>query len=280
MKAPTRVGDAELHAFVDGQLGEERTREIAAWLAEHPNEGLRVGGWRAQNEAIRRAFPPPPPRDRIAAILRTDERTAPARPTPPAPPRILDYRARLRRRRALAIAAAFAAGAAVAGAIVLLFQLVGAAPIVSGVPGHVEIMRAGPDTAAFAASAYRAYADDRQRPVEAAARDRAALTAWIAERTGLSPLPGASGTRLLGGRVVPGPAATAAFLLFETDDGERLALVAERSAPGASIMAHDSVDGVRAVAWTAGGFDFGLAGRMTSDRLAALAAGFAGQRQP
>ena len=56
MTGGARVSEAELHAFVDGQLSEERSLAVAVWLAEHPRDGLRVDGWRAQTDSIQRAF--------------------------------------------------------------------------------------------------------------------------------------------------------------------------------------------------------------------------------
>jgi anti-sigma factor RsiW len=277
MKSSGRVSDAELHAFVDGQLSDGRAREVSDWILDHPLESLRVSGWRTQNEAIRRAFPTPP-RERIVAPLRSEEPAPLPEPGRKAPS-IIDYRARMRRRRALAVAIAFAAGATAAGGLAIMFERVGQAPP-QPTPVRVELVRAGADTAALAVSAWRAYALDRQHAVETAVKDRAALAAWIAERTGLTPLPEAGGARLIGGRVLPGHAANAAFLLYETGDGERIALVAEPATAGAVVSPPDNGDRIRAVAWTSGGFDFGLAGVIARARLDALATSFAEQRKP
>lgn len=278
MKTPERVSDAELHALVDGQLGEARAREVAAWLGAHPQEAQRVGGWRAQNDAIRRAFPVPA-RDRAAAPLRP-EATPPLAASDVGAARLTDYRARARRRRALAISLAFATGAALAAGVAFAIQKMSEATARQPEPVRVEIVRAGPDSGAAAAAAWRAYAQDRTRAVEIGARDRAALAAWIGDRAGLTPLPETAGLKLVGGRVLPGHATNAAFLLFETGDGERLALVAEASALEPVATTPPGADQLNAVAWKSGGFVFALAGPVSRARLEGFAAGFAERRRP
>ncbi|MFO1114817.1 MAG: hypothetical protein U1E28_03985 [Beijerinckiaceae bacterium] len=275
MKAQDRVSDAELHAFVDGQLADQRAREVAAWLGEHATEAQRVGGWRAQNDAIRRAFPPLP-RERIAAPLREAPQPAPAAGR--GAPSLVDYRTRLRRRRAIALSVAFAFGALATIVLGAMAQKLAFPPTPE--PARVEIVHAGHGIGTLAASSWRAYAQDRAHPVEVSARDRAALSAWIAERTGLAPLPETPGLRLVGGRVVPGHAAPAAFLLYETGEGERIVLVAEAAGAEPLGPAPEAGAGVAALVWKSGGFVFGLAGSISRARMESLAAGFGERRRP
>ena len=54
------ISDADLHAFVDGELSEARHGEIAAWLAEHPEDALRVSAYRDQKAGLHRLFDPQP----------------------------------------------------------------------------------------------------------------------------------------------------------------------------------------------------------------------------
>ncbi|MDE2365170.1 MAG: hypothetical protein KGM42_21040 [Hyphomicrobiales bacterium] len=271
MKAADRISEAELHAYVDGQLAEARARDVASWLVEHPVESARVATWRAQNEAVRRAFPSPA-RERIIAPVRQEPIKAANAPTRS----LVDYRHRLRRRRALAVSIAFAAGAMLAGSLALAFRRMADAPQPAA-PIHVEMVQSGSDGPTLALAAWRAYAQDRQHPVEVSARDPVALGAWIAERTNLSALPEAAGLRLVGARVLPGTSANAAFLLYETGEGERLALVAEASLSAAPGPARAEGE-IRAVGWSAHGFEFGLAGALPLARLKALAGSFAAER--
>jgi anti-sigma factor RsiW len=50
------VTEDELHAYVDGELAQERRGAVEAWLASHPEDAARVAVWRAQAEAIRARY--------------------------------------------------------------------------------------------------------------------------------------------------------------------------------------------------------------------------------
>ena len=50
------VIEAELHAYVDGQLAADRLPTVAAYLAARPEEAARTENWCEQNEMIRLAF--------------------------------------------------------------------------------------------------------------------------------------------------------------------------------------------------------------------------------
>ncbi|HPP46555.1 MAG TPA: hypothetical protein PLF25_03500, partial [Accumulibacter sp.] len=52
------VPEAELHAFVDGELSAERQAQIVAWLAQHPADAARVHAYRTQKEQLRRLYDP------------------------------------------------------------------------------------------------------------------------------------------------------------------------------------------------------------------------------
>ncbi|MBU4180602.1 MAG: anti-sigma factor, partial [Gammaproteobacteria bacterium] len=45
---PTPVTDAELHAWVDGQLLPEFVPVVSDWLLQHPDAAARVQAWQAQ----------------------------------------------------------------------------------------------------------------------------------------------------------------------------------------------------------------------------------------
>lgn len=259
-----RVSEAELHAFVDGQLSEERSLAVAVWLAEHPRDGLRVDGWRMQTDSIQRAFPPPA-RERVTLAFRAPESDAPL--TMPETPAIESYRAKRRRRQTLALAAAFTAGALAAGAMAVGTHRMSARPALPE-PIFAEIATASDEFARRAVEAWRAYAQDAARPVEIDSRDMAALTKWLKERTGLARPPVLAEARLIGGRVLPAHGDNAAFLLYRLGSGELVALLAEHgaSAPGAY-----ATGGLIARAWSRDGFDYALAGALPETRLEALA---------
>ncbi|MFV0280877.1 MAG: anti-sigma factor family protein [Rhodoblastus sp.] len=281
MTRASRVSDAELHAFVDGQLNDERALAIAVWLAEHPRDGQRVDGWRAHNEAIQRAFPPLA-RERIALAFRAAESDAPLKL--PITPAIEAYRANRRRRRNLSLILAFVAGALAAILLTTvylktagtsapnqIFASLIAASDNSGRRARDENPTARMADEIFAhraAAAWRTYAQDTLHPVEVEARDMAGLTKWLKARTGLENPPALADARLIGGRVLPGQGQNAAFLLYRLASGEFVALLAERGASGADDYADV---GVFVRSWTRGGFRYALAGALPERRIAALA---------
>jgi anti-sigma factor RsiW len=82
-----------------------------------------------------------------------------------------------------------------------------------------------------AAAMYRTFANDRTRPVEIGATQKAELGRWLSERTGLSLIPDftSEGLKLIGGRVTPGEFGAAGFLLYEMTTGERIGVFLERA---------------------------------------------------
>ena len=262
--APGRVSEAELHAFVDGQLSDERSLAVAVWLAEHSRDGLRVDGWRSQNEAIQRAFPAPA-RERVTLAFRAAEAEGPL--TLPPTPAIDIYRARRRRRHTLSLGFAFAAGAAAAAALAVGAQRMTARP--ANPPTILAVVApTADDFARRAVEAWRTYVRDA-RPVEVDARDWAGLTKWLKDRTGLERPPVMMEASLVGGRILPAREGASAFLLYRLSTGDLVALLAETGASGAGNYASA---GVTARAWSRDGFDYALAGALPERRLDAIAA--------
>jgi anti-sigma factor RsiW len=52
------VTEADLHAYVDDVLPQQRRAEIDAYLATRPTEAERLEAYRKQNEALRALFNP------------------------------------------------------------------------------------------------------------------------------------------------------------------------------------------------------------------------------
>ncbi len=257
------IADRDLHAFVDGELPEARRREVAQWLAERPEVAVRVAAWRSQNEAIRRLFPP-------ASAFRPQPAV---RTLPPAEDAIRDsdFRTPARRQRQrsanatamVMIAAAFAIGAAI-----VLAREIATAPRLEPAPAVAVATVEPAGVAQRAIAAWRAYANDPTHAVEIAAGDPS-LGEWLMKRTGLARTPEMAGARLVGARVTPGADRPAAFLLYETGDRARIALVVEPAlgAPPTSASGGE----IAARAWRADGFDHALAGPISRARLDSLA---------
>lgn len=93
------VTEAELHAYVDEQLGPERRGVVEAWLDAHPEDAARVSSWRTDREMLR------------AAWGRTAESAIPLALTPAFLPQRRPLSAAMR--MAAAIAVALCAGTAI-----------------------------------------------------------------------------------------------------------------------------------------------------------------------
>jgi anti-sigma factor RsiW len=98
-----------------------------------------------------------------------------------------------------------------------------------------------------AAAMYRTFANDRTRPVEVPAGQKAELGRWLSERTGLSLIPDfvSEGLKLVGGRVTPGEFGAAGFLLYEMATGERIGVFLERAPEDISAEALRATPGDR-----------------------------------
>jgi anti-sigma factor RsiW len=221
------VTEADLHAFLDEEIGAERRAKVAEHLEQKPLDAALVDTWRAQNEALRGAFARIA-REPVPLSLSLSQPLTVRAAAVPINTRRLDLaRAARQRRVAIVSAIAFLAGsiAAATGAI-----------LVQHLPGlfrpEVSISATvGRRIATRAAAMYRTFANDRTRPVEIAASQKAELGRWFSERTGLSLIPdfASEGLKLVGGRVTPGEFGAAGFLLYEMTTGERIGVLLERA---------------------------------------------------
>lgn len=277
--AAHRIAIADRLAYVDDCL----PRIDRAFIEEtmQQDAGLRseIETWLAQNEALRYAFPDHAAKRGAAGwsvadwlmvpdLTRQNARRAPEGGAagagesaddksagPPAAPT----------RRAAATWRGLAR--MVAGVAVALAVWVGAAILFSG-NGAAPFAKA-------AAGAYRTYAEGRARPVEIATSDRDALSRWFAaQMAGATPIPDltAAGLALVGGRVVPGAYAPAAFLLYEDPRRQRFAIQAENvEAPPETDLAIEDSSGLLSASWTGARHGFALVGRASRARLTELA---------
>ncbi|MBM3550879.1 MAG: anti-sigma factor [Alphaproteobacteria bacterium] len=275
------IEESDLHALVDGELDPERRRKVEDHLLQHPEDAALVEGWRRQNAALRAAFEPvaleTPPLSLREAAARPPAPPAGQGPietgaihwgrpgAAPRPARKLDDIRASRRRQALASTLlTLVAGATVAVAALLF--------LASRPPAqHPTLTIAATSYASRAGLTYATYALDG-RPVEIDAAHGGELLAWLQERVGFARTPDLTGVglRLLGGRVAPGVASPAAFLVYERDDGARVGLYFERADAGAAPSGQRG-QGVSVIEWRAGGFAFVLVGVMAPDAMQAAA---------
>jgi anti-sigma factor RsiW len=227
-KGQDPVTEADLHTFLDEEIGGERRAKVAEHLEQTPLDAALIDTWRAQNEALRGAFGRIA-REAVPLSLSLSQPLTVRATAVPISTRRLDL-ARTARQRKVAIvsAMAFLAGsiAAATGAIVVqhLPSLFRADASISASIGRRIATRA--------AAMYRTFANDRTRPVEVVAAQKAELGRWFSERTGLSLIPDftSEGLKLIGGRVTPGEFGAAGFLLYEMATGERIGVFLERAA--------------------------------------------------
>ncbi len=202
MSAPS-VTEAELQAYVDGQLPPARAAEVAQHLAQHEEDAQRVAAYRRQNENLQLAYAP-----LLAGAV-------PARLQPG-----------VRRRWQLPVQR---------------YALAAALMAVSGIAGwqsHAYI--AGERTQTFylarvAAVAHAVYSPEVRHPVEVGADQEEHLVRWLSKRlgTGLKiPHLAAQGYTLVGGRLLPGERGPAAQFMYQDSKGQRLTLYVRVSKEG------------------------------------------------
>jgi anti-sigma factor RsiW len=201
------VGEADLHAWADGRLAEERRAEIDAWLAAHPEEAERAAAYRALNEQLRAHFEP---------VL--DE----------AVPERLEGAAlrRPRWRGAAAIAGWIAIGAAIGG--VAGWQLHAQRVPVASAQQEIPVI------ARRAALAHATYAPEVRHPVEVGADQEQHLVAWLSKRLGgdvRAPRLESEGMTLVGGRLLPRDPGPVAQFMYQSAPGRRVTLYVRTEGP-------------------------------------------------
>ncbi|CAP44038.1 anti-sigma factor family protein [Bordetella petrii] len=242
------IAEADLHAYVDRQLSDERAAEIAAFLQQHPEARERVQAWREQNRLLREWLAP------VAS------EPLPLR-LPLAPP------VAQRRWPALAAALALAACSATAAWLVrgeLDRRQASAARVAAATAGEAAF-------AHRAAIAHAVYAADARRPVEIGADQEQALVTWLTKRLGApvrAPALAQAGYALVGGRLLPGGQGPVAQFMYASPEGRRLTLYVTREAAGGKTAFQFAQEGpVRVFYWVDGSFGYALSGEVERGEL-------------
>lgn len=240
------VTDADLLAYADGRLDGERRAVVEAWLADHPEDRLRVEEWLRQNAVLHAVLDPverEPVPPELAAVLRM----APRRRALP------DIAA------AAAVAVAFAAGLA-------------AGYVLWNAPAEQTSLK---ELATVGLDAHRVYAVEIRHPVEVGADEEQHLVAWLTKRLDTpvkAPDLSAEGLRLLGGRLIPSGDRPAAMLMYEGDSGERFSLlIAREPAARMTSFRYAEAGNVGAFYWMDAGAGYALSGPADRNRLLGIA---------
>lgn len=190
--SPHPVAEADLQAYVDGQLLPARAAEVTRHLARHEEDAQRVAAYRRQNEALQAAYD---------ALL-----------TAAVPARLRPGGGRWRGRRYAAVAALMAVSGMAGWQ---LHAYVGAERTQTGYLARV------------AAVAHAVYSPEVRHPVEVGADQEEHLVRWLSKRlgTGLKiPHLAEQGYTLVGGRLLPGERGPAAQFMYQDSRGQRLTL--------------------------------------------------------
>jgi len=244
MSAPQiPVTEDELHAYVDNELPAERRGDVEAWLAGHPEDAERVRSWRAMAEALHARY------DAVA-----DE---------PVPRRLEIERLVRQPRRWIYGTIAATLLAFVAG---------------GGVGWLARGVAASPSTfqnfTVDALDAHRLYVVEVRHPVEVPGSERAHLQAWLTKRCGwdvMAPELGATGLKLVGGRLLPGPTGPASFLMYESASGERFTVYTARASTETEQMRYAMQDHDGALFWADHGVGYVVSGSSDRERLTQVA---------
>jgi anti-sigma factor RsiW len=235
----------ELHAFVDGELPPDRLDAVQAWLTTHPDDAAEVASWRTISEAIHARY------DSVA-----DE---------PMPKRLeieqLTRRPLLwRMAAAAAVLLAFAGGGTI-GWFMHDSETATSQPNFGTLTGD-------------AIEAHRLYVVEMRHPVEVDGSERTHLVQWLSKRLGydvMAPQLDNAGLKLVGGRLLPGPGAPAAFLMYEGASGERFTFYCAKSKAANSQMRYQTQDPDTAVTWSDNGVGFVVTGPDNRDRIRQVA---------
>jgi anti-sigma factor RsiW len=250
MNAP--VTEAELHAWVDGQLAPPRRAAVEAYLALHPAEATRLQAYRDQNAGLRALFQP---------VLEEA--------LPPVLARAPQARSAWPLLRMAAMLALTLGGGAAGW---WLHDVSAAGARDSGAPAQL----AAATLPARAALAHAVYTPEVRHPVEVGADQQAHLVAWLSKRLGAplkAPQLGAQGWELEGGRLLPGQSGPVAQLMYRDAGGARLTLYVSTE----QQHAHETgfrfarEGEVSVFYWIDGAYGYALSGNLDKAALAAVA---------
>src|SRR6201996_2588914 len=237
------VPEDELHAYVDKELPAERRADVEAWLTTHPDDAERVQSWRTMADALHARY------DQVA-----DE----------AVPKRLEIERLVRQPRRWVYGAI---------AATLLAFIAG-----GGTGWLARGAAAAPSTfqnfASDALDAHRLYVVDVRHPVEVPGSERDHLQQWLTKRCGWAvhaPELAGAGLKLVGGRLLPGPAGPASFFMYESPSGERFTIYAAKSQDQTTQMRYTTEGSDGALFWADRGVGYVVTGGSDRGRLTQIA---------
>lgn len=245
MRGDNQITDADLHAYVDGQLSREHRIEVERYLETHPEERARVSSYRAINKALHK---------RYSAIA--DE---------PVPERL---------RRRIPTPARFRVGGMGRIAAAMAWLMIG------GVLGAALQQRLAPpgaigveaDLIRPAAFAHAVYTPERRHAVDVMADQEEHLVDWLSSRLHTrirAPNLSGIGYHLVGGRLLPSTNRMAAQFMYEDAGGQRITLYVRTGAweNGETAFRYAHEDGVGVFYWIDGAKGYAVSGQLNKQAL-------------
>jgi anti-sigma factor RsiW len=127
---------------------------------------------------------------------------------------------------------------------------------------------------AQALDAHKIYVVEVRHPVEVAGADRSHLVQWLSKRLDHElrvPDLEASGLKLVGGRLLPGPFGPAAFCMYEGPTGERFTIYYARTDSPPTALRYRAGDRFAAFYWVEQGLAYVVSGPDERGRLLSVA---------
>lgn len=239
------ITEADLHAYVDGQLDDELRGDVEAYLEEHPDARTRVQRYQALNESLRARFEP---------VLHA---TIPPQMQPPSP----------RARPSMRSIAAAVTWLTVGGAVSAIVQSGKSQQALT--PVETDLIRP-------AAFAHAVYTPETRHAVEVTADQHAHLVSWLSQRLHTdirAPDLSGLGYQLIGGRLLPSTNRMAAQFMYENAAGQRITLYVRTGAwqneETAFQYAHENGTGV--LYWVDGPRGYAISGQVDKQKLFTIA---------
>jgi anti-sigma factor RsiW len=243
--------EADLHAYLDGEVSSADRAAIEAWLASDAAAAERLRVYRANDQRLRGAF------EFVLSEERTAQLEAAVRRWQPSP--------RLRWWNLAAAALVLSAGSAAAGYFVRGLETSTPAA------GHAQT-HAMPVSAM---GAHSVFVQEVRHPVEVVAQEEQHLVQWLTKRLGhpvRAPHLQEAGFNLIGGRLLPDGGQPAAQFMYEDGGGRRVTLYmkTEKDRRDSTFEFTKSAD-MSAFHWIERPMAFALVGNLEREELLRLA---------
>jgi anti-sigma factor RsiW len=241
------ITEADLHAYVDGRLSENRREQVDAYLARNVQVRERLQRYGELNRSLRAHFAPVLDEPIPARLLR---------PTPARPGFHLP--------RVAAVAAWLLIGSVVGATLQYALSSRPLPPI------EADLIRP-------AAFAHVIYTPEERHPVEVSADQEDHLVGWLSKRLHTDiRAPDLSGIdyRLVGGRLLPSTNRMAAQFMYENAAGKRITLYVRTGAweNRDTAFHYTRADGVGVFYWIDGTMGYAILGDADEEELFSIAA--------